>query len=197
MSVYTLDYPTDLAGSLSTHPHYLDTRTRINSLIDRYLSIETLSDRLSDLPSQFTEPHQRHWESIDWKAINQSQISGIDPQLFLRVIAGATEIEAPIREYSRESWDYLQAVHPQMAYFMGGEYAPDGSTVAVGMWEKEERQHAPAFSKIYYQLTGEKLQPKPNSVEGCSPSKDPGQICTSMCSAALRPSGALRPSTCG
>ncbi|UBF25147.1 hypothetical protein K9N68_26480 [Kovacikia minuta CCNUW1] len=170
---YTLDYPTDLAGSLSVQPHYFDTRARINCLIDRYLSIETLSDRLSDLPSQFTNPHQRHWEPIHWKEIDRSQIVGIDPELFLKVIAGATEIEAPIRAYSRESWEYLQAVHPQMAYFMGGDYAEDGSTLTVGIWEKEERQHAPTFIKIYQQLTGEKLQPKPNSVDGCHPSGDP------------------------
>ncbi|MGA7933331.1 MAG: ferritin-like domain-containing protein [Kovacikia sp.] len=170
---YTLDYPTDLAGSLSAHPHYLDTRARINCLIDRYLSIEILSDRLSDLPSQFTAPHQRPWEPIDWKGIHPSQIVGIDPDLFLKVIAGATEIEAPIRAYSKESRDYLQAVHPQMAYFMGGGYGEDGSTLTVGVWEKEERQHAPAFIKIYQQLTGERLHPKPNSVEGCHLSADP------------------------
>lgn len=93
--------------------------------------------------------------------------------MFLQIVASATEIEAPIRQYARESWDYLQHVHPQMACFMGGEFAEDGSTVAVGIWEKEERQHAPTFSKIYQQLTGEKLTPKPNTIKGCQHAFDP------------------------
>jgi hypothetical protein len=89
------------------------------------------------------------------------------------VLSGATEIEAPIREYSRESWQYLQTLHPAMAYFVGGARHDDGSPQTPGIWEKEERQHAPAFSKIYQQLTGEKLQPKPNSVAAYQPGEAP------------------------
>ncbi len=163
----------DLAGYQHSQPHYLQTRARINYLIDHYLSIDILSDRLSDLPTQFKQPHQRHWEPINWKAIDSSQIVGIEPEVFLLMIAGATEIEAPIRAYSKESWDYLHRIHPEMAYFMGGAFDTNGSTLAVGVWEKEERQHAPAFCKIYQQLTGEKLKPKPNSVEGCQPTDEP------------------------
>jgi hypothetical protein len=162
----------DLAGTYSVNPSYLQIRARINFLIDRYISIPILSRHLADLPSQFINPHQRHWEPIDWQAISSDQIIGVDPAMFAMIVAGATEIEAPIRQYSQESWGYMQAIHPQMAYFMGGEQHPDGSLKKAGTWEKEERQHAPAFSKIYYHLTGEKIQAKPNSVLGYQPSGD-------------------------
>lgn len=158
--------PIDLAGHPYPRTHYLHTRYRINGLVERYLSLEILSDRLADLPTQFENPHQRPWEPINWQAIHPTQIIGVDPELFLSVIAGAAEIEAPIKDYAKESWGYLQSAHPPMARFMGGVLATDGSTVEVGLWEKEERQHGPAFRKIYQQLTDEKLKPKPNSVEG-------------------------------
>lgn len=156
-------------------PNYFQSRTQINQLIDRYLSMNCLSACLADLPSQFSQPHQRPWQPIHWQAINRHQIVGVDPELFLSVVASAVEIEAPIRAYAKESWDYLQAVHPQMAFFMGGQFTEDGTTRTVGIWEKEERQHAPAFGKIYQQLTGQKLQPQPNSVQGCQPNADPWQ----------------------
>jgi hypothetical protein len=159
----------DLAGYCPENPNYLQIRARMNRLIDRYLSIDILSQRLIDLPTQFSQPHVRKWESIDWKSISRSQIIGVDPDLFIMLVAGATEIEAPIHEYSQESWNYMQSIHPEMAYFMGGSQNADGSIAAVGVWEKEERQHAPTFRKIYSQLTGEKLQPKPNSVNGYQP----------------------------
>lgn len=154
-------------------PSYLRTRSRIKTLINQYLSIEQLSDRLSDLPSQFETPHQRQWEPIHWNKIDRSQIIDVDPELFLKVVASAAEIESPIREYSKESWDYFHTLHPEMATFMGGTFAQDGSLLTVGIWEKEERQHAPAFRKLYQQLTGEKIVSKPNSVSGCHPSSDP------------------------
>ncbi len=155
----------DLAGYCHLHPHYLQTRARINYLIESYCSLNTLSQQLRDLPSQFETPHQRAWQRINWKAIALNQIVGIDPKLFLSVIASTVEIETPIRAYSRESWNYFQAIHPQMAYFMGGVLNENSEVVEVSIWEKEERQHAPVFSKIYQQLTGETLQPKPNSVK--------------------------------
>jgi hypothetical protein len=156
----------DLAGYCAAHPHYLQIRARMNRLIDRYLSIDILSQRLIDLPTQFSQPHVRKWESIEWKSIDRNQIIGVDPDLFIMFVAGATEIETPIHEYSQESWNYMRSIHPEMAHFMGGSQNPDGSIASLGVWEKEERQHAPTFKKIYHQLTGEKLQPKPNSVSG-------------------------------
>lgn len=155
----------DLAGYCHQHPGYLQTRARINYLAERYLSLDILSEQLLDLPRQFESPHQRIWQRINWKGIDIDQIVGIDPKLFLFVLVGAIEIESPIRDYSRESWNYMQGVHPQMAQFMGGLRDENSEVVEVSIWEKEERQHAPVFSKIYQQLTGEKLRLKPNSVK--------------------------------
>ncbi|MEE3717938.1 hypothetical protein V2H45_14455 [Tumidithrix elongata RA019] len=155
----------DLAGYCYPRPRYLQTRARINYLVERYISLDILSERLLDLPTQFQAPHQRAWQPINWKAIGIDQIVGIDRELFLSVLAGAVEIESPIREYSKESWSYFQAMHPQMAQFMGGVRDAQGEVITVSVWEKEERQHAPVFSKIYQKLTGIKLQPKPNSVK--------------------------------
>jgi hypothetical protein len=166
-------YTTDLAGFCPTAPSYLQTRQRINYLVNRYLSIHILSDRLTELPSQFTCPQTRPWERIHWQAIQPEQIIGIAPTIFLQLLAGAAEIETPIRAYSQESWNYTRQFHPQMAFFMGGDYDAEGALRAIGIWEKEERQHAPAFSKMYQQLTGEKLQPKTNSVTGFQPTDDP------------------------
>ncbi len=163
----------DLAGYCPENPSYLQMRTRINHLINRYMSVDRLSDHLSDLPTQFTQPHTRHWEPIDWTAISPDQIIGIDPTIFIQLLSSATEIEIPIRGYSEESWHYLQTLHPQMADFMGGTRHPDGSIQTLGVWEKEERQHAPALSKIYQQLTGAKLYPKPSDVTGYEVSDDP------------------------
>ena len=163
----------DLAGYCQADPTYLQIRARMNHLINHYMSVDRLSDHLSDLPTQFSQPHTRHWEPINWQAINPTQIIGVDLKVFTLVLSGATEIEAPIRDYSRESWQYLQALHPEMAHFVGGLRHDDGSLQTPGVWEKEERQHAPAFSKIYHQLSGEKLQPKPNSVTGYSPTEAP------------------------
>ncbi len=159
----------DLAGYCHVSPNYLKTRARINYLIQRYLSLNILTERLLDLPQQFENPQQRPWQKIHWQAINNSQIIGIEPQLFLQIIASAVEIETPIRSYSQESRAYLQKVHPQLARFMGGISDENGKIIEVGIWEKEERQHAPVFSKIYQQLTGEKLYVKPNTVIGYQP----------------------------
>lgn len=43
----------DLAGQSYTSPHYLQTQHRISSLIDKYIAVEQLHDRLQDLPIQF------------------------------------------------------------------------------------------------------------------------------------------------
>jgi hypothetical protein len=163
----------DLAGHCTQASSYLQMRARINHLIDRYLSIDILSANLADLPNQFAQPRMRPWERIDWKAIDRSQIVGIDPTIFSLVLSGAMEIEAPIREYSQETWHYLQSLHPQMAHFVGGDRQADGSFKALGIWEKEERQHAPLFGKIYQKLTGDTFKPKPNSVETYTEIEEP------------------------
>jgi hypothetical protein len=131
-----------------------------------------LYSRLHDLPTQFENPRQRHWQQIDWKAISDEQIVEVSKDLFIAFLTSAIEIEIPIRGYASESRNYLQAAHPQLARFMGGTLSEDGKILEIGVWEKEERQHAPVFQKIYEKLTLEKLQPKANNVLGYQESDD-------------------------
>ncbi len=152
---------------------YLQARTEINTLLDSYLTPAILTTRLRDIASQFETPHARPWQPIRWKNIHVDQIVDVDPELFIQVIASAAEIEDPIREYSQESQGYLQPIHPAMARFVGGRRADDGRFLELGVWEKEERQHGPTFSKIHQQLTGIKLQANPNTVAGYQPTQDP------------------------
>lgn len=165
----------DLAGSRYSKPQYLQNRARINELVDNYLAINVLSDRLSDLNEQFVCPQPRPWQPINWRAINQEQIIGVEPEIFLQLIAGAAEIEDPIRGYAQESRCYLEQIHLPMAKFMGGMLTKETKILELGVWEKEERQHAPTFQKIYQQLSGKKLQPKPNTVKGYQPTGEPWQ----------------------
>lgn len=55
----------DLAGSRYLKPQYLQNRARINELVDNYLAINVLSDRLSDLNEQFVRPQPRPWQPIN------------------------------------------------------------------------------------------------------------------------------------
>lgn len=152
---------------------HCSTLRQINQLVNTYLSFETLQDRLTDLPVQFAQHQPRPWASIDWPAIDQSQIIGVSPEVFLSVIVGAMAVEAPIRGYATVSFQYLAKIHPPMAQFVGGTFAADGSLMEPGLWEKEERQHTPALSKVYQQLTGEKLRIKPTSVKPYLASDNP------------------------
>ncbi len=92
----------------------------INSLIKHYLAKEELHERLKDLPSQFKQPQPRAWKPINWQSINREQVSGIDLRVFLSVIVGAMDTEAPIRGYTQTSRQYFQKLHPQMAQYVGG-----------------------------------------------------------------------------
>ncbi|WP_242045204.1 ferritin-like domain-containing protein [Anabaena catenula] len=149
------------------------TQRRINFLINHYLAVDKLQDRLQDLPLQFQNPQTRPWKVINWEAINCGQIIGIKPEIFLSILIGAMDTEAPIRDYTQTSRQYLTKLHPQMARFVGGTVAEDGKLLELGLWEKEERQHTPALIKIYTQLTGEKITPKFRIVRGYLPSNDP------------------------
>jgi hypothetical protein len=101
----------------------------------------------------------RIWKPIDWYAINQEQILGCDREVFLSILIGTINTEAPIRGYTQTSRQYLEKIHPQMARFVGGIVAEDNTMLEIGLWEKEERQHTPALIKTYQQLTGEKIIP--------------------------------------
>lgn len=168
----TTDVANDLAGNFYVQPNYRYTKQRINNLVKHYLSFDKLSDRLLDLPNQFENPQPRPWKPIDWHTIEPNQIIGIDPEVFLSVVVGAMKIEAPIRGYSQVSGRYLEKFHPQMARFVGGIFAEDGSLEEIGLWEKEERQHTPALAKIYHSLTNAKLDNKPMRVKQYQPSGD-------------------------
>jgi hypothetical protein len=163
----------DLAGETYTSPNYWQTQHRLHSLIDHYVSIEKLHERLQDLPIQFTNPQPRPWKPIDWQAINRNQIIGVEPEVFLSILIGAMDTEAPIRGYTQTSRQYLEKLHPQMARFVGGTIGEDGELQEIGLWEREERQHTPALLKVYTQLTGEKITPNHRIVRGYIPTDDP------------------------
>ena len=93
--------------------------------------------------------------------------------MFLAILVGAINTEAPIRQYTQTSRQYLETLHPQLARFVGGTIAADGSLLEPGLWEKEERQHTPALLKVYAQLTGEKITPTPHEARLYQPSGDP------------------------
>jgi DNA-binding transcriptional MerR regulator len=162
----------DLASQSYSEPDYFDNQRRIRSLIDHYLAVEKLQDRLQDLPLQFQNPQPRPWKHIDWQTINREQIIDIDPEVFLSILIGAMDTEAPIRGYTQTSRQYLEQLHPQMARFVGGTVGEDDNLLELGLWEKEERQHTPALVKVYTQLTGEKITPKVRTVRGYLPTDD-------------------------
>lgn len=154
------------------HQNFWQIQRHIHSLIDHYLSVEKLQERLEDLPIQFKNPQPRPWKIIDWQAINQNQIINIDPDIFLSILVGTIDTETPIRGYSQTSRQYLEKLHPQMARFVGGTVRKDSELLELGLWEKEERQHTLALIKIYTQLTGEKITPKLRTVRSYLPTDD-------------------------
>ena len=160
---------TDLAGQIYLNPNYFQSQRRIKSLVDCYLCFEKLNNRLQDLPIQFENPRSRPWKLIDWQTIHRDQIIGIDLDVFLSIIAGAIDTEAPIRGYTQTSRQYLEKLHPKLARFVGGTVGEDG-VLELGLWEKEERQHTPTLLKIYQQLTDKKIAPTPHNVREYEPS---------------------------
>ena len=159
--------------STGSHPIYFQRQHQLRLLIDHHLSSEHLHDRLQDLPLQFADPQPRPWQPIDWHAIDQTQIVGINPAVFLAVLVGAIDTEAPIRQYTQTSRQYLESIHLPLARFVGGTIAADGTLLEPGLWEKEERQHTPALLRIYTQLTGEKVTPTPHQARSYQPSDNP------------------------
>lgn len=59
LTLPTPNQATDLAGRLHLHPHYIQTRTRINILVERFLALGILHARLRDLPAQFNFNRQK------------------------------------------------------------------------------------------------------------------------------------------
>lgn len=165
----------ELTGQLIFPTNSLLTQSQVDRLINYYLSYDNLHDRLKDLAIQWQNPQPRPWKPIDWQTINQNQIIGIKPEVFLAIVIGATNTEAPIRDYTQTSRQYLERIHPQMARFVGGIADKNGKLLEIGLWEKEERQHTPALNKIYQQLSGKKLTLSPPTAKSYQPSNNPYQ----------------------
>lgn len=91
----------DLAGQFYQSPNYRQIQARINYLVDRYITDKPLSERLQDLPLQFENPQPRPWKPIDWQTIHRDQIIGVEPVVFLSILAGTIDTEAPIRGYTQ------------------------------------------------------------------------------------------------
>jgi hypothetical protein len=145
----------------------------IQPLLDRYFQPTYLTDRLQELPVQFEHPQPRKWAQIDWRSINPNLIAGIETSLFLAILKGAIDTEAPIRDYTQTSRQYLAAIHPQMATFVGGSIDADGNTNSKGIWELEECRHAPALMVIYHRLSGERIAPNPKLARTYQPTNAP------------------------
>ncbi len=149
-------------------PYLQQMRQRIGLLVEQYLSEEVLCDRIQDLPQQFQNPQPRRWGRLDWQGIDPVQIIGVDPLVFIAILAGSIDTELPIRGYTQTSRQYL-AAYPSMAKFVGGTVDRDGHLIEPGLWEKEERQHAPALQRLYTQLTGLKMRPIPHEPRAYKP----------------------------
>jgi hypothetical protein len=154
-------------------PSSSDLQAHLGELLNHYFSIAHLNERLEDLPNQFHHPQPRPWNSIDWQAISINQVVGIDPHVFLSILRGAINTEAPIRDYTQTSRQYLEPIDARMARFVGGVVTADGKLLEPGLWEKEERQHTPALLKVYTQLTSEKPIVQPHTVRAYQPVNAP------------------------
>ena len=165
----------DLAGEVCFRPNFFQTKKRINYLIDRYLSYEVLCDRLEDLPQQFSNPQPRPWSAIKWEDIHPEQVIGLELDIFLSILKGALHTEAPIRDYTQTSRQYLEPIHPSMAKFVGGMVDENEAIVELGLWEKEELQHTPALAKLYFQLTRLNITPLAKKAKSYQPWSNPYQ----------------------
>jgi hypothetical protein len=138
----------------------------INGLLAEYLSADRLNECLADLPRQFGRQKIRPWSKIDWRKIDASQVVDLDLDVFLTIVRGALDTEAPISEYTNTSRQYLAPIHPQMAEFVGG----DGKN--LGLWELEEKRHTPALRQIYRRLSGVNILPQSREVSSYEPTAD-------------------------
>ena len=144
-----------VSATASLPPPAFDARwpspsDRIRALVNQYLTVEHLRDRLEDLPNQLAQPHLRPWRPLPWAEVSPDQVVGIDPATCCRIIAGAMvprdrsstiNTEAPIRGYTQSSRQYLSDLYPAMARFVGGTVDGQGQLVELGLWEREEKRH--------------------------------------------------------
>ncbi|MEO1673020.1 MAG: ferritin-like domain-containing protein [Cyanobacteria bacterium J06631_2] len=121
------------------------------------------------------DPQPRPWSEINWQDIHPEQVIGLELDIFLSIIKGALETEAPIRNYTQTSRQYLEPIYPPMARFVGGRVAADGSIIELGLWEKEERQHTPALRKLYQCLANQSATSSVETAKGYQPWTNPYQ----------------------
>ncbi|MBD0334740.1 MAG: ferritin-like domain-containing protein [Cyanobacteria bacterium Co-bin13] len=145
---------------------------RIRSLVRQYVTPNHLHERLQDLPAQFARPQPRPWPIIAWSAVQPDQVKGIDLKTFCQVLSGTIDTEAPIRNYTQASRQYLAPFYADMARFVGGTAGPDGTLISPGLWEIEEKRHTPALLRLHTQLSGQRLTPTPHSARPYTPSAD-------------------------
>jgi AcrR family transcriptional regulator len=148
------------------------TGDRIRALVDQYVTTDHLRDRLEDLPNQLDNPHLRPWRPLPWAQVGPDQLVGIDPAVFCQILAGAIDTEAPIRGYTQSSRQYLSALYPAMARFVGGTVDGQGQLVELGLWEREEKRHTPALIKLYRCLSGEAPTVRPHVARPYAPHAD-------------------------
>ncbi len=163
----------DLAGAWQPALGFAQVRQRIEALTQRYVTVEHLGDRLADLPHQFHHPQPRRWHPVSWAAIAPDQLSGIPLDTFCAILLGTINTEAPIRDYTQASRQYLAQFYPQMAQFVGGTVDSDGNVLTLGLWEREEKRHTPALVALYKKLAGEPPKSVPHPARPYTPSGNP------------------------
>ena len=163
----------DLAGEWNADLGLLQILKRIRCLTDCYVNKAMLCDRLEELPLQFERPSVRRWGAIDWPSIHPDQLAGIDRDTFCNLLLGTINTEAPIRDYTQSSRQYLETLYPEMARFVGGQIDSDGNLIAIGLWEREEKRHTPTLVKIYTLLSGKRPEVVPHSARSYRPAADP------------------------
>ncbi|MDB9528370.1 hypothetical protein PN498_20430 [Oscillatoria sp. CS-180] len=154
-------------------PHRLRILKRIRCLRSHYVTESSLRDRLEELPTQFQQPTVRPWGAIAWSEVHPNQLMGIDTPTFCAVLLGAINTEAPIRDYTQSSRQYLERLYPAMAQYVGGEVDNAGNLLKVGLWEREEKRHTPALAKLYTLLSGQRPTIIPHKARPYRPAVDP------------------------
>jgi len=165
--------PMDLAGAVTLNPDLRTILRRIRHLRSRYVTPTVLRDRLEALPAQLETPQVRSWSPLPWSAVHPDQLTGIDRETFCAVLLGTLNTEAPIRSYTQSSRQYLESLYPAMARYVGGTVDETGTLVEVGLWEREEKRHAPALAKLYTRLSGQSPDIVPHAARPYRSAADP------------------------
>ncbi|MEM6521437.1 MAG: ferritin-like domain-containing protein [Cyanobacteria bacterium P01_C01_bin.70] len=167
------DLTVDLAGQFTANPNIGQRLKRIRTLRSRYVTAAILRDRLEDLPYQLQQPTLRPWGALPWSDVAPDQLVGIDWETFCATLLGTINTEAPIRDYTQSSRQYLEELYPAMGRFVGGQVDEAGKLVELGLWEREENRHTPALAKLYKLLTGQRPEIIPHVARPYQAAPDP------------------------